>query len=44
MLVRSSLIQFLKEESETRNVTIVYATHIFDGIGDWPTHVCNLKI
>ncbi|ORX77091.1 P-loop containing nucleoside triphosphate hydrolase protein [Anaeromyces robustus] len=42
VLVRSSLIQFLKEESETRNVTIVYATHIFDGIGDWPTHIAHL--
>ncbi|ORX41753.1 P-loop containing nucleoside triphosphate hydrolase protein [Piromyces finnis] len=42
VLVRSSLIKFLKEESETRNVTIVYATHIFDGIGDWPTHVAHL--
>jgi CCR4-NOT complex subunit CAF16 len=42
VLVRSSLIQFLREESETRNVTIVYATHIFDGIGDWPTHIAHM--
>ncbi|KAG4100856.1 P-loop containing nucleoside triphosphate hydrolase protein [Neocallimastix lanati (nom. inval.)] len=42
VLVRSSLIQFLREESETRNVTIIYATHIFDGIGDWPTHIAHM--
>ena len=30
---------FLKEESEQRGCTILYITHIFDGIEDWPTHV-----
>ena len=39
VLVREDLMNFLKEESETRGCTIVYITHIFDGIEDWPTHV-----
>eukprot|EP01064_Diplonema_japonicum_P004713 TRINITY_DN13094_c1_g1_i1.p1 TRINITY_DN13094_c1_g1~~TRINITY_DN13094_c1_g1_i1.p1 ORF type:complete len:264 (+),score=42.42 TRINITY_DN13094_c1_g1_i1:62-853(+) len=40
ILVRDALLEFLKEESEERNATILYATHIFEGIEDWgPTHV-----
>ena len=39
VLVREDLMNFLKEESETRGCTIVYITHIFDGIEDWPTHI-----
>ena len=29
----------MRHESETLGVTIVYATHIFDGLDDWPTHL-----
>ncbi|GES92196.1 glutamate-rich WD repeat containing [Rhizophagus clarus] len=43
VLVRSDLLQFLKNETEKRNATIVYATHIFDGLGDWPTHIAHIK-
>jgi CCR4-NOT complex subunit CAF16 len=39
ILVREDLMAFLKEESETRGCTVVYITHIFDGIEDWPTHI-----
>jgi CCR4-NOT complex subunit CAF16 len=39
VLVREDLMSFLKEESETRGCTVVYITHIFDGIEDWPTHI-----
>lgn len=31
VLVRADFLAFLKEETETRGATIVYATHIFDG-------------
>lgn len=37
-------MRWLKKESETRKATILYATHIFDGLDDWPTHLhylCN---
>ncbi|KAH7105450.1 P-loop containing nucleoside triphosphate hydrolase protein [Auriculariales sp. MPI-PUGE-AT-0066] len=43
VLVRSELLAFLKEETETRGCTIVYATHIMDGIGSWPTHIAHLR-
>ncbi|ORX88534.1 P-loop containing nucleoside triphosphate hydrolase protein [Basidiobolus meristosporus CBS 931.73] len=42
VLVRTDLLSFLKWETEQRNATIVYATHIFDGIGSWPTHVAHM--
>jgi CCR4-NOT complex subunit CAF16 len=42
VLARSDLLRFLKEESEQRGATIVYATHIFDGLGGWPTHVAHM--
>lgn len=42
VLVRSELLSFLKTETEQRNATILYATHIFDGLGRWPTHVAHI--
>ncbi|KAJ3382812.1 CCR4-NOT regulatory complex component [Lobulomyces angularis] len=42
VLVRANLLRFLKKESETRKVTIIYATHIFDFLTDFPTHICHM--
>ncbi|KND01303.1 uncharacterized protein SPPG_03112 [Spizellomyces punctatus DAOM BR117] len=42
VLVRAELLSFLRKETETRNATILYATHIFDGLGGWPTHVAHI--
>ncbi|KAI8916000.1 P-loop containing nucleoside triphosphate hydrolase protein [Gorgonomyces haynaldii] len=42
VLVRQDLLQFLKRETETRGATILYATHIFDGLGGWPTHIAHM--
>lgn len=42
VLVRADLMDFLKEESEERGCTVVYITHIFDGIEAWPTHLAFL--
>ncbi|KAJ3308258.1 CCR4-NOT regulatory complex component [Boothiomyces sp. JEL0838] len=42
ILVRADLLAFLKRETETRGATILYATHIFDGLGEWPTHVAHI--
>ncbi len=36
-------IQFLREESELRQVTIIYATHIFDGLEDWATDLVFVR-
>ncbi|KAJ3415454.1 CCR4-NOT regulatory complex component [Chytridiales sp. JEL 0842] len=42
VLVRKDLLDFLKEETEVRGATILYATHIFDGLGGWPSHVVHI--
>ncbi|KAJ3325670.1 CCR4-NOT regulatory complex component [Boothiomyces sp. JEL0866] len=42
ILVRADLLAFLKRETEARGATILYATHIFDGLGEWPTHVAHI--
>lgn len=43
VLVRSDLLAFLKSESESRGATVLYATHIFDGISHFPTHVAHMR-
>ncbi|KAJ3020635.1 CCR4-NOT regulatory complex component [Thoreauomyces humboldtii] len=42
VLVRSALLNFLREETESRNATILYATHIFDYLSGWSTHVAHM--
>ncbi|BGO92103.1 hypothetical protein NBRC10512_000834 [Rhodotorula toruloides] len=44
VLVRSRLLAFLAEETQTRGATIVYASHIFDGMDSWPTHLCHIQL
>jgi CCR4-NOT complex subunit CAF16 len=39
VVVRQDLLRWLKRESEERGATVLYATHIFDGLDDWPTHL-----
>ncbi|CAN0881563.1 ABC transporter I family member 20 [Linum grandiflorum] len=39
VLARADLLKFLGKECEERGATIIYATHIFDGLEDWPTHM-----
>ena len=39
ILGRLDLLNFFKEECEERGATIIYATHIFDGMVDWMTHI-----
>ena len=44
VVVRQDLLHWLKKESEEHGATILYSTHIFDGLDDWPTHLhylCN---
>ena len=41
--VRQDLLRWLEKESEERGATIVYATHIFDGLDDWATHLFYLN-
>ncbi|KAI9322565.1 P-loop containing nucleoside triphosphate hydrolase protein [Dichotomocladium elegans] len=42
VLVRADFLQYLREDTEERGATILYATHIFDGLAQWPTHVAHM--
>ncbi|CCG84044.1 protein of unknown function [Taphrina deformans PYCC 5710] len=44
VLARSDLLEFLKQETRARHCTIVYATHIFDGLADWPTRLLHMSL
>ncbi|XP_050234518.1 ABC transporter I family member 20 [Mercurialis annua] len=39
VLARADLLKFLRKECEEKGATIIYATHIFDGLEEWPTHI-----
>lgn len=39
VLGRANLMRFLQEEAEQRAATVIYVTHIFDGLEDWATHL-----
>ena len=36
---RLDLLAFFRQECTQRGAIIIYATHIFDGLEDWVTHV-----
>lgn len=44
VLVRHELLEFLRQDSEARGATIIYATHIYDGLNNFPTHVAHLHL
>ena len=39
LITRQDFLNYMKDESEKHGTTIVYATHIFDGLDDWATHL-----
>lgn len=39
LYARENLLGFLRRETEEKGATIFYATHIFDRLSDWATHV-----
>jgi CCR4-NOT complex subunit CAF16 len=43
LLTRQDFLRHLQVMSERDGVTIVYATHIFDGLDDWPTHLAFIS-
>ena len=43
MLARFELLQLLRRQSERGALTVIYATHIFDGLEDWATHLIYLR-
>ncbi|CAA7390509.1 unnamed protein product [Spirodela intermedia] len=43
VVTRMDLLDFFKEECDQRGATIVYATHIFDGLETWATHAAYIQ-
>ena len=43
VVVRDRFFCYLDKECKLRNGSIIYATHIFDGIEDWATHVVYIS-
>lgn len=39
LITRQDFLNHLKKEAQVNGTTIVYATHIFDGLDSWPTHL-----
>ncbi|KAI9641371.1 CCR4-NOT regulatory complex component [Ciborinia camelliae] len=44
LLSRKRFLDFLKEETEKRRCTIVYATHILDNLAGWPTDLVHMSL
>ncbi|KAF8822091.1 ABC transporter, ATP-binding domain-containing protein, partial [Cardiosporidium cionae] len=43
LLAREGLMRLLQTESEDRKATVLYATHIFDNMEGWPSHILYLR-
>ncbi|KAF4970089.1 hypothetical protein FSARC_2790 [Fusarium sarcochroum] len=44
VLSRAEFLAWLKNETEIRECTIVYATHILDNLAGWPTHLAHMHL
>ena len=42
-LVRWNILQWIKQDIEARNALCIYATHIFDGMNEWASHLIYLN-
>ncbi|AGO13298.1 AaceriAFR152Cp [[Ashbya] aceris (nom. inval.)] len=42
VVARAKLLHFLRLETERRECSIIYATHIFDGLADWPDRIVHI--
>jgi len=42
VVARADFLEFLKMETETRGATVLYATHIFDGLDEWVSHLAYM--
>lgn len=41
---RTRFLGWLKGETEGRGATVVYATHVLDGVGAWATHLVHMHL
>ena len=42
VVTRRDLLNYLRRETEERGMSMVYTTHIFDGLDGWATHIAYL--
>jgi CCR4-NOT complex subunit CAF16 len=43
VLSRADLLRFLRDESELAGTTVVYASHVLEGLASWATHIIFLS-
>jgi CCR4-NOT complex subunit CAF16 len=43
VLARAELLAYLRDESEARGVTVMYASHVLEGLATWGTHLVFLS-
>lgn len=41
---RARFLDFLRRETEERECTVVYATHVLDNLAGWPTHLVHMHL
>ena len=44
LLSRRNFLEWLKGETESRECTVVYATHILDNLAGWPSHLVHMHL
>ena len=44
VLSRFDFLAWLRRETERRDATVVYATHILDNMAGWPTHLVHMHL
>jgi CCR4-NOT complex subunit CAF16 len=43
-LSRAEFLRWLRRETDLRDCTVVYATHILDNLAGWPTHLVHMHL
>ncbi|GMM29679.1 putative ATP-binding cassette family ATPase [Martiniozyma asiatica (nom. inval.)] len=43
VLVRQRLLEYLERETLERGCSVIYATHIFDGLGNWASRIVHMN-
>jgi len=41
---RARFLAWLRAETDTRDATVVYATHVLDNLAAWPTHLVHMHL
>ncbi|KAF4585615.1 ABC transporter [Ophiocordyceps camponoti-floridani] len=44
VLARARFLAWLRRETDSRDCSIVYATHILDNLAEWPTHLVHMHL